>query len=177
MSDTAAPAATPPLTTAPPPLPPAPPKRRGKLFFIVVGHDAPGKWRRISMATSMLSLLVIWLFFVLNRGWVPAQGTDADIIQYTNWFLQFLLAEQILILVLTSSTGRRGEVWLNLIVALLPALLILYLLGLHWGNYETMPLTQLRLAKSVALISWMTFLIGIGVALLGQSRTAQFQGG
>ena len=56
--------------------------------------------------------------------------------------LYFVLAGQILILVLTSATGRRGEVWLNLIVALAPALLILFALGLHWGNYEVMPLTH-----------------------------------
>mgnify|MGYP001617430935 FL=1 len=127
------------------------------------------------MLISLVSLLAIWLFFMLGRGWTPRTENDASIIQYIDWMLYFVLAGQILILVLTSATGRRGEVWLNLIVALLPALLILFALGLHWGNYEVMPLTQLRLAKSVALVSWITFLIGIGVALLAQSRTAQVQ--
>jgi len=127
------------------------------------------------MLTSLLSLLFVWLFFMANRGWAPAAGKDVDVIQYVDWFLQLLLAFQILIFVLTSATGRRGEVWLNIVIALLPAMLCLIVLWTHWFNNETMPLTQLRIAKSFALQLWLSVLIGFGVALLAQSRTANLQ--
>jgi hypothetical protein len=144
-------------------LPTVPPRSSGifrRLFF----------GRRFSMWLSVLTAVAIWYFFMQMRGWTPPAGEEADYSTYVHWFLLGYLAVQLIVLIPTSNTGHTGEAWFDTFTSLLPLLVVLYILMLHWSNLERLPLEQLRYAKSTLGVMALDFVVDFWVAVATQSH-------
>jgi len=126
--------------------------------------------RRFSMLLSLLTAVVIWYFFMQMRGWTPPTGEEVDYSTYVHWFLLAYLAIQLIVLIPTSAVGSTGEVWLDTFTSLLPLLLVLYVLMLHWSNLERLPLEQLRYAKSTMGVMAIDFIVDFWVAVATQNQ-------
>jgi hypothetical protein len=130
--------------------------------------------RPLSMALSLLATAVIWYFFMHMRGWMPPPGQEVDHSTYVHWFLLGYLAVQLIILIPNSGESSLGEAWLDTFTSLLPLLLVLYVLMLHWSHLEILPLEQLRYAKSTLGVMALDFVVDfwVAVALQTHARTA-----
>jgi hypothetical protein len=137
---------------------------------VFLGSDATGGGRRISMLFSVLGAVAIWLFFFDMRGWKPAPGTESEISAYVHWVLLLYLGLQLTVLVWTSTGGSRGEVWVDTLTTLVPVCLVGYALVEHWRGLASLPLEQLRLAKSTFLTVSIDFIVDFGVAMATQRR-------
>jgi hypothetical protein len=126
--------------------------------------------RRFSMVMSLLAAVVIWYFFMHMRGWTPPAGEEVDYSTYVHWFLLGYLAIQLIVLIPTSAAGSTGEVWLDTFTSLLPLLVVLYVLTLHWSNLERLPLEQLRYAKSTMGVMGLDFVVDFWVAVATQNQ-------
>jgi hypothetical protein len=126
--------------------------------------------RPLSMVLSLLAAVVIWYFFMQMRGWTPPVGEEVDYSTYVHWFLLGYLAIQLIILIPTSATGGTGQVWLDTFTSLLPFLIVLYVLMLHWSNLERLPLEQLRFAKSTMGVMGLDFVVDFWVAVATQNQ-------
>jgi hypothetical protein len=126
--------------------------------------------RRFSMALSVLSAVAIWYFFMQMRGWTPPEGQELDYSTYVHWALLGYLALQLIVLIPTSGSGATGETWLDTFTSLLPLLLVLYVLMLHWSNLERLPLEQLRYAKSTMGVMAIDFVVDFWVAVAIQNQ-------
>jgi hypothetical protein len=127
--------------------------------------------RRFSMALSVVTAVAIWYFFMQMRGWTPPVGEEVDFSTYVHWFLLGYLAIQLIVLIPTSGAGSTGEVWLDTFTSLIPLLLVLYVLMLHWSNLERLPLEQLRYAKSTMGVMAIDFIVDFWVAVATQNQT------
>jgi hypothetical protein len=127
--------------------------------------------RRFSMSLSLLTAVAIWYFFMQMRGWTPPAGEELDYSTYVHWALLGYLALQLIVLIPTSGTGSTGEVWLDTFTSLIPLLLVLYVLMLHWSNLERLPLEQLRYAKSTMGVMAIDFVVDFWVAVTTQNQT------
>jgi hypothetical protein len=133
-----------------------------------LGHIFSG--RRISMVLSLLAALVIWYFFMQMRGWTPPPGGEVDYSTYVHWFLLGYLAIQLIFLIPNSGAGSLGQTWLDTFTSLLPLLVVLYVLMLHWSNLERLPLEQLRYAKSTMGVMAIDFIVDFWVAVATQHQ-------
>jgi len=127
--------------------------------------------RRFSMVLSVVTAVAIWYFFMQMRGWTPPVGEEVDFSTYVHWFLLGYLAIQLIVLIPTSGAGSTGEVWLDTFTSLIPLLLVLYVLMLHWSNLERLPLEQLRYAKSTMGVMAIDFIVDFWVAVATQNQT------
>jgi hypothetical protein len=125
--------------------------------------------RPMSMVLSLAAAGVIWIFFMHMRGWMPPAGEEVDYSTYVHWFLLGYLAIQLIILIPTSDS-TLGETWLDTFTSLLPLLLVLYILMLHWSHLETLPLEQLRYAKSTLGVLALDFVVDFWVAVAAQTH-------
>jgi len=126
--------------------------------------------RRLSMVLSTFTAVAIWYFFMQMRGWTPPAGEEVDYSTYVHWFLLGYLAVQLIVLIPASASGgSSGEAWLDTFTSLLPLLLVLSVLMLHWSNLERLPLEQLRYAKSTLGVMGLDFVVDFWVAVAGQS--------
>jgi hypothetical protein len=126
--------------------------------------------RRFSMSLSLLTAVAIWYFFMQMRGWTPPAGQELDYSTYVHWALLGYLALQLIVLIPTSGTGSTGEIWLDTFTSLIPLLLVLYVLMLHWSNLERLPLEQLRYAKSTMGVMAIDFVVDFWVAVMNQNQ-------
>jgi len=126
--------------------------------------------RPLSMALSLLATGAIWFFFLHMRGWMPPAGEEVDFSTYVHWFLLGYLAIQLIILIPTSGESSLGEAWLDTFTSLLPLLLVLYVLMLHWNHLEALPLEQLRYAKSTLGVLALDFVVDFWVAVAAQTH-------
>jgi hypothetical protein len=127
--------------------------------------------RPLSMALSLLATAAIWQFFMHMRGWMPPAGEEVDYSTYVHWFLLGYLAIQLIILIPNSADSGLGEAWLDTFTSLLPLLLVLYVLTLHWSHLETLPLEQLRYAKSTLGVLVLDFVVDFWVAVAAQAHS------
>ncbi|MBO0755208.1 MAG: hypothetical protein J2P54_05075 [Bradyrhizobiaceae bacterium] len=127
--------------------------------------------RRFSMLLSVMTAVVIWYFFMQMRGWTPPVGAELDYSTYVHWALLGYLALQLVVLIPNSGTGHTGETWLDTFTSLIPLLLVLYVLMLHWSNFERLPLEQLRYAKSTLGVMAIDFIVDFWVAVGTQNQT------
>jgi hypothetical protein len=126
--------------------------------------------RRFSMLLSVLSAGVIWYFFMQMRGWTPPEGQELDYSTYVHWALLGYLALQLIVLIPTSGSGNTGETWLDTFTSLIPLLVVIYVLTLHWSNLERLPLEQLRYAKSAMGVMAIDFVVDFWVAVGTQNQ-------
>ncbi len=140
----------------------------GLVRLIMLGRNTAGLGRRLSLALSILAAISLWFFFIKMPGWKPPTGEELDYSTYFHWLLLIYLALQLILLIPTSAGGSRGEVWLDTFASLVPFVLIVYVLVLHWGQYETLLLEQLRYAKSTAGVMGIDFFVNFGVAIATQ---------
>jgi hypothetical protein len=145
--------------------------RPGLLRIVIFGRAPTGTWRRASMLLSLLAALGIWFFFIRTRGWEPPAGMSAEFSAYVHWGLLTYLGVQLTMLIWTGAGGSRAEVWIDTLTSLIPAVLIFYILALHWNHFEELPLEQLRFAKSTALTMGIDFIVDFGVAIATQKRS------
>ena len=127
--------------------------------------------RGFSMLLSVVTAFLIWYFFMHMRGWTPPAGEEVDYSTYVHWFLLAYLAVQLVVLIPSSASGSTGEVWLDTFTSLLPLLVVLYVLMLHWSNLERLPLEQLRYAKSTLGVMAIDFIVDFWVAVATQNQT------
>lgn len=127
--------------------------------------------RPLSMLLSLIAAVVIWYFFMHMRGWTPPVGAEVDYSTYVHWFLLCYLAIQLIVLIPTSAAGSTGETWLDTFTSLLPFLIVLYVLMLHWSNLERLPLEQLRYAKSTLGVMGLDFVVDFWVAVATQNQS------
>jgi len=120
------------------------------------------------MFLSVLAAVGIWVFFIRMRGWAPPAGEEASYSTYFHWLLLAFLALQLTMLVFATRDGTTGEVWLDTITSLIPMLLAIYVLALHWGHHAELPLEQLRYAKSVSIVMAIDFLVDFAITLRAQ---------
>jgi hypothetical protein len=126
--------------------------------------------RQLSMAMSILTAVGVWYFFMQMRGWTPPEGQEADYSTYVHWFLLGYLAIQLIILIPASTEGSPFFAWLDTFTSLLPLLVVLYVLMLHWSNLERLPIEQLRYAKSTLGVMTLDFIVDFWVAVATQSH-------
>jgi len=126
--------------------------------------------RPLSMALSLAATVAIWFFFLRMRGWMPPAGEEVDFSTYFHWFLLGYLAIQLIILIPNSAGSGLGEAWLDTFTSLLPLLLVVYVLMLHWNHLETLPLEQLRYAKSTMGVMALDFIVDFWVAVAAQAH-------
>jgi hypothetical protein len=115
--------------------------------------------------------VVIWYFFMQMRGWTPPVGAEVDYSTYVHWALLGYLAIQLIVLIPASGAGSTGETWLDTFTSLLPFLVVLYVLMLHWSNLERLPLEQLRYAKSTMGVMGLDFVVDFWVAVATQNQS------
>jgi hypothetical protein len=127
--------------------------------------------RPLSMVLSLLAAVVIWYFFMQMRGWTPPVGAEVDYSTYVHWALLGYLAIQLIVLIPASGAGSTGETWLDTFTSLLPVLVVLYVLMLHWSNLERLPLEQLRYAKSTMGVMGLDFVVDFWVAVATQNQS------
>lgn len=139
-----------------------------RVFF---GSNFASAGRRISIMISLAAFVATWWFFSSMRGWTPPLGKEADYAFYFNAMLMVVLAIQLVLLVVTSTHGSVGEMTLDTIASVLPAVLGIYYLGLHWGGYEKLPLEQLRYLKMTEVMHIINFVVDLGVTILASSRS------
>ena len=126
--------------------------------------------RPLSMVLSLLMAVGIWYFFMHMRGWMPPAGEEVDFSTYVHWALLCYLAIQLIVLIPTSGESSLSEAWLDTFTSLLPLLLVLYVLMLHWSHLETLPLEQLRYAKSTLGVLVLDFVVDFWVAVAAQTH-------
>jgi hypothetical protein len=127
--------------------------------------------RGFSMVLSIFAAIAIWYFFMQMRGWTPPTGGEVDYSTYIHWALLGYLAVQLIVLIPTSAEGGTGQVWLDTFTSLLPFLVVLYVLMLHWSNLERLPLEQLRYAKSTLGVMGIDFVVDFWVAVATQNQS------
>jgi hypothetical protein len=126
--------------------------------------------RQLSMALSILAAVGIWYFFMQMRGWTPPEGQETDYSTYVHWFLLSYLAIQLILLIPASTEGSPFVAWVDTFTSLLPLLVVLYVLMLHWSNLEKLPIEQLRYAKSTLGVMTLDFIVDFWVAVAAQSH-------
>ena len=124
--------------------------------------------RPLSMALSLLATVLMWVFFFRMRGWMPPAGEEVDYSTYVHWFLLAYLAIQLIVLIPVGHSSGLGEAWLDTFTSLVPLLVVLYVLLLHWSRLETLPLEQLRYAKSTMGVMALDFVVDFWVAVRAQ---------
>jgi hypothetical protein len=141
------------------------PKRRAGIRSFLLGYDHAATGVRLSMLLSVLAGIGIWLFFIRMHGWKPPTGQEVDYSTYVHWLLLAFLAIQLTTLVFANWNSAGSEVWLDTFTSMIPMILGLWVLVLHWTKYATLPLEQLRYAKSVAAVMAIDFIVDFAVAV------------
>jgi len=147
--------------------------RAGFFRPLLMGRDGPGASRRFSMLLSVLATLGIWLFFIKERGWQPPAGEEVAYSTYLHWVLLLYLGIQLISLIFAGRDGTKGEVFLDTVTSLAPMVLGFYVLVLHWTEYATLPIEQLRYAKSVTMVMVIDFLVDFALAMRAQKGSVR----
>jgi hypothetical protein len=113
------------------------------------------------MLLPALAVAAIWIFFMQMRGWTPPEGSEADTWAYFQLFLLAYFVFQMIVMIPRILARDSGNLWSYTLISLLPFLMILYVLMLHWNNLERLPIVQAQLANSTAIMLGVVLLISL----------------
>ena len=146
-------------------------REQSALAGFIIGNDTNGTLRRVSMVLSLIASLVAYLFFMKARGWAPTPESADTYSTYIGWALQAYVLVQSLILIVTSTSQRRGEIAVDILTSFVPVIIVLFALRNHLNGLEVMSFEQARYAKTFLGAMVTDLVLDLGVGLLSVSRT------
>jgi hypothetical protein len=131
---------------------------------------------QISIFSSLLTALVIGIFFIALAGWSPSESWQELADFSVTWILLTYIWVQMGSLILVGA-GTKNQMWLDALTSIVPLFLILYVVVQHHTGYVVLSSFQTKAAWVTAYTKLLDVVIDLGVTVLLSRQVVDVGGG
>lgn len=137
-------------------------------------HKASGSL--ISIASSLLSAVLIGIFFIGFAGWKPEE-TWQEIADFSvTWILLTYIWVQMGTLILVGA-GSKNQMWVDALSSIVPLFIVLYVVVQHLTGYMVLSPFQAKAAWATVYTMLLDVVIDLGVTVLLSRQVVDVGGG